>query len=815
MTPMDNEILTSELKGHRTLATVVFTDCVGFSARMSVDEEHTLDLIRRDLKLMKRLCEMFDGRVLKTTGDGLLLCFSSAVKAVECAIAIQQAIAEAATQRSTRDSLMHRIGIHLADMYITRTDVMGNGVNIAARLQTEADPGGICISQTVYDVAKHGLQIATKYLGPRELKNIREVVPAYKVLLNGEEEPAAPYGEIAQQLEQSQNLPRIKKLILYLCHHRWENNPSSLHDLNLELLLVDFLDQYQTIDQLKGAIEAVVRSLSKQAEYTQVANEILRAAASFYALEDPSSPSLLLGIDHSTHIVRRHQTEQTPELAACYQHIGQTLDTSPEALRLKKLLFYVCRRKWESQAANLQALSTVTLVQELHHQAADATQLVALIDRFVQTLNKKAEYLSIANLLMGCFVPLYPDLAASTQQLLGAPTYPPFVVGQVEPNANELAIAQALDQAPQALRLKKLLAYVCRSQWSSDSAQLATIPTGQLVAHLSRLTPQLHELQETFESATKTLSKPSEYEPLVGQLVAYFTPIYRPSAMDRQPKAEQAPAPIMAASTQNSPNHLDRRREIVQPTTKPDPLLDDKVKGQALSGESGDLLIAAKLNQTIPEIAQVAANPLPTAQPTTQPKSAVPNSQQASLFDIRLGILKYTNPLRAKILLFSALYSDFTFTYQDWLSLKQCELDSLLQDIVKASSSYTDLELKLYSAANRLPDPEDHVQTADTLAKYLRELYIHGSPLIAQTNAYSPFSSSLDEFEQATRDSVKTPTALEYTIQLSSASVALDHTKDAPSTNPLVGAKTTPGENTCLLPTVSLEPAQLSPRPQD
>lgn len=79
---------------------------------------------------------------------------------------------------ATKDYLMHRIGIHLADMYITQTDVMGNGVNIAARLQTEADPGGICISQTVYEVAKHGLEFDTQYLGPRELKiSVRLFLP--------------------------------------------------------------------------------------------------------------------------------------------------------------------------------------------------------------------------------------------------------------------------------------------------------------------------------------------------------------------------------------------------------------------------------------------------------------------------------------------------------------------------------------------------------------------------------------------------------------------------------------------------------------
>lgn len=172
-----------ELRGHRTLAAVVFTDGVSFSARMSVAEEQTLELINRDLKLMGELCGRFEGHVLKSTGDGLLMYFTSALAAVTCAIAMQKALAEAAEGLSPQDVLTHRIGIHLGDIFFSEDDVMGNGVNIAARLQTLAVPGGICLSQTVYDVVKSSLPLAATYLGPKELKNITEAVPVYQILL--------------------------------------------------------------------------------------------------------------------------------------------------------------------------------------------------------------------------------------------------------------------------------------------------------------------------------------------------------------------------------------------------------------------------------------------------------------------------------------------------------------------------------------------------------------------------------------------------------------------------------------------------------
>lgn len=180
---MAKEALPLNFTGNRMLAAIVFTDGVNFSARMSENEEHTLELIRRDLQMMSELCQQFEGQVLKTTGDGLLMYFSSAIQAVACAVEIQKFLAESATNLSPQDILAHRIGIHLGDVFFSNSDVMGNGVNIAARLQTIAQPGGICMSQTVYDVVKGGLSLQATYLGPQALKNIQEMVPVYQILL--------------------------------------------------------------------------------------------------------------------------------------------------------------------------------------------------------------------------------------------------------------------------------------------------------------------------------------------------------------------------------------------------------------------------------------------------------------------------------------------------------------------------------------------------------------------------------------------------------------------------------------------------------
>lgn len=175
------QILSSEIRGQRTLAAIIFSDVVSFSALMAANEEYTLDLLRRDFRLMKQLCQKFEGKVLKTIGDALLMYFKSAVKAVGCAQEIQLSLADAATKLAPEDVLTHRIGIHLGDVFFNGSDVMGDGVNIAARLQAQAQPGGICLSQTVYEVVKNPLALKPSDLVPKKLKNMPDSVFVYQI----------------------------------------------------------------------------------------------------------------------------------------------------------------------------------------------------------------------------------------------------------------------------------------------------------------------------------------------------------------------------------------------------------------------------------------------------------------------------------------------------------------------------------------------------------------------------------------------------------------------------------------------------------
>lgn len=171
----------SQHRVQRRLAAILVADIVGYSRMMRADEAATLSRLKRlrgDL-LDPRITE-YGGRLVKSTGDGLLAEFPSAVDAVQYAVDVQDAIA-AADPGSDGDPMRLRIGINLGDVVVEGDDLLGDGVNVAARIESIARPGGICISASVYDQVRHKLDLDFEDRGLREVKNIAEPVRTYAV----------------------------------------------------------------------------------------------------------------------------------------------------------------------------------------------------------------------------------------------------------------------------------------------------------------------------------------------------------------------------------------------------------------------------------------------------------------------------------------------------------------------------------------------------------------------------------------------------------------------------------------------------------
>src|SRR3984957_13043252 len=180
----------------RKLAAILVADIVGYSRLAAADEDRTLVRLRGLRSgLIDPAVAIHHGRVVKRTGDGIIIEFRSVVDAVRCAIEVQTGVAERNAGVQPERRIEFRVGIHLGDVVEEADgDLMGDGVNIAARLEGIAAPGAICLSEDAYRQLKGRLDLAVSDLGPIELKNIAEPIRVYslQVGVSAQAKPAEP-----------------------------------------------------------------------------------------------------------------------------------------------------------------------------------------------------------------------------------------------------------------------------------------------------------------------------------------------------------------------------------------------------------------------------------------------------------------------------------------------------------------------------------------------------------------------------------------------------------------------------------------------
>jgi len=163
----------------RKLAAILAADIAGYSRLMGEDEARTAKAVRERREAAMPIMRAFGGRLVKTTGDGVLLEFPSVVAAVECAILIQKMMAESNAELPEAKRILYRIGVHLGDVLIDGDDIFGDGVNVAARLEGICEPGGLCISGSIYEHIEGRVCAEFANLGEQSLKNIARRVRAY------------------------------------------------------------------------------------------------------------------------------------------------------------------------------------------------------------------------------------------------------------------------------------------------------------------------------------------------------------------------------------------------------------------------------------------------------------------------------------------------------------------------------------------------------------------------------------------------------------------------------------------------------------
>ena len=165
----------------RKLTAILSADVKGYSRLMGEDEETTIRTLTAHREVMTTLIQQYHGRVVDAPGDNLLAEFASAVDAVRCTVEVQQVLKDRNAEFPAQRRMEFRIGINVGDVIVEGEKLYGDGVNIAARLEGLADPGGICISGTVHDQVENKLALSYEYLGEQTVKNIAKPVRVWRV----------------------------------------------------------------------------------------------------------------------------------------------------------------------------------------------------------------------------------------------------------------------------------------------------------------------------------------------------------------------------------------------------------------------------------------------------------------------------------------------------------------------------------------------------------------------------------------------------------------------------------------------------------
>jgi adenylate cyclase len=185
--------MTTKVK--RRLTTILCADVKSYARLMESDETRTIGTLRQYRAAMDSLVERHEGRTINTWGDAVIAEFSSVVEAVQCAVEVQRELAVHNRELPEAEQMWFRIGINLGDVMVENDDLYGEGVNIAARLQELAEPGGILISGPVYDLVRNKMSVGFDYLGQQPVKNVSEPVISYRIVLDGEPRPVAASAE--------------------------------------------------------------------------------------------------------------------------------------------------------------------------------------------------------------------------------------------------------------------------------------------------------------------------------------------------------------------------------------------------------------------------------------------------------------------------------------------------------------------------------------------------------------------------------------------------------------------------------------------
>ncbi len=396
------------------------------------------------------------------------------------------------------------------------------------------------------------------------------------------------------------------------------------------------------------------------------------------------------------------------------------LEQHDEGQRIKKLVFCLCKKYWENDPNVLNSQSLGALLQELVELKPNIEQLTFSMYKLVKTLNRPKVYAAVAKMILDRLAPIYdhrketsvmrPAAAIDVESVEQPATFilpplpqlppPPAPVQSKSPQAIAQEIAQILSQHPEQARIKKLMYAVGKGHWENNLQVIDNYGFTTLILELHQRYTTSADLGAAFDQIVENINKATLYLAIAKLLLTQLSKLYDAT----NPAGPNGDVPT--GFNLNNGNSLVRH-----------PSANALAQSPGANHQETSIVNFPRPNRNAePLLTVLGSVSIPPSAATELTK------QDYNLFELRAEIMQYSNPLRAKILLFSVLFHSWDTNGQDWGILRSYGLDDLIEQVLKSQKPSNEVELKLYAQAKLMSEVEVYTQTATTLIKVLKPL---------------------------------------------------------------------------------------------
>ncbi|RPH91806.1 MAG: hypothetical protein EHM73_00430 [Chroococcales cyanobacterium metabat2.561] len=394
-----------------------------------------------------------------------------------------------------------------------------------------------------------------------------------------------------------------------------------------------------------------------------------------------------------------------------FNDVVRYLDSHEEKLRIKKLIFCICKKYWENDPNILNTVALEDLVNELVQLKTSKEQLTFSVYKLVKTLNRPQVYLGVATVIIEQISQLYSSIAAAydTQLLLVEPEVnPSFTTVNNDVNNEEdnllRQVVSSLENHRETARIQKLMFAACKNRWENDQAVINHYGLTNIILELQQNNPNFLSLRQTLKQIAENINKKALYLALADIILTQLEPLY-----DTDNDYQEEDNESKSQRFNNQIVHLNNDCDPAAKTASFSPSRSEPVDFAASIIDINESQLVMESHFAEPDSLNNNASNYPQI-PAYDP------------FELRLEIFQYANPLRAKILIFSLLFHPWERSGQDWSTLRTYTLEDLLQQLIQSGKSLKDIEIQLYNIAQNQIDRDANVQTASILVQALQKI---------------------------------------------------------------------------------------------